>query len=146
MSQGKTTVSHMLGEIVWVLSQSPVYKRLAIADLEWMVMPPMLLNQFRVFRKDEQPVGFALWAYLSPEVEARLEEKLKKKEKFTLTPAEWKSGDRLWLIELVSPFHTPENNLNEHLLADLTQGVFKGQKFRFVQHGDVMHWELDAEN
>ncbi len=42
------------------------------ADLEWMVMPPILLNQYRVFHDQGRPVGVALWAFLSAEAEAKL--------------------------------------------------------------------------
>lgn len=142
----KHTVAQALGEIVWLLSQSPVYKHLQIADLEWMVMPPMLLNQFRIFRSGNQPLGFALWAYLSEEVEARLVEHNKKQERFELKPAEWKSGDRLWLVELVCPFHTEENKLNEIFVTDLVKSVFAEKKFKFLQHSaeekqrDIKEW------
>ncbi|MCH2546938.1 MAG: toxin-activating lysine-acyltransferase [Alphaproteobacteria bacterium] len=90
-------------------------------------MPPMLLNQFRIFKNGNQPLGFALWAHLAEEVESRLTELNKK------APNEWQSGDRLWLIELVSPFHTEENKLNESMTADLAKNVFKGKKFTFLQ-------------
>jgi cytolysin-activating lysine-acyltransferase len=43
------TVAEVLGEIVWLMSQSPAHKHSFIADLEWMVMPPVLLSQFRLF-------------------------------------------------------------------------------------------------
>ena len=68
----KPTVSHMLGELTWVLSQSPAHKHFAIGDLEWLVMPAILLEQFRVFHGDKHPLGFALWAYLSEEAETRM--------------------------------------------------------------------------
>ena len=130
----KTTISHALGEIVWLLSQSPIYKRMAIGDLEWMVMPPMMHNQFRIFKNGKQPVGLALWAYLSEAAEERMLAQNKKGTQFQLKPEEWKSGDRLWLVELVCPFANAENKLTEHLLNDLTQHVFKDQKFKFITY------------
>lgn len=129
----KYTVSHILGEMVWLLSQSPLYRRLTIADLEAMVMPPILHQQFRIFRKDDKPFAFALWAHLSEEVETRLIQSQKNQQKFSLQPDEWKSGERLWLIELVSPFHTDENKLNDMLVADLTQKIFDGREFKFLR-------------
>jgi cytolysin-activating lysine-acyltransferase len=63
---GAPTLSHMLGEMVWLLSQSPIHRHLSLADLEWLIMPPLLLEQFRVFRGEATPVGLALWAYLTP--------------------------------------------------------------------------------
>lgn len=56
------TVSHMLGEMVWVLAQSPAHKHFSLADLEWLVIPPLMLEQYKVFRDNgKAPVGVALW-------------------------------------------------------------------------------------
>ena len=41
-----------------------------LGDLEWLVMPAILLKQFRVFYKGDQPVGVALWA-LADEIVAK---------------------------------------------------------------------------
>lgn len=127
----KPTVSHMLGEVAWLLSQSPGHKHFAIADLEWMVMPPILLEQFRVFHGDEHPLGFALWAYLSEDAEARLTATVDAGGGARLRPDDWKSGDRLWLVELVAPFATAENKLTEAMVADLIQNVFGEKAFKF---------------
>ncbi len=127
------TMAHMLGEMVWVMSQSPVYKRMAIGDLEWMLMPPMLLNQYRVFHAGAQPVGFALWAQLSEAVEKRLNESVTAGKTLRLEPKDWNSGDRLWLIELVCPAANTQNQLNQKLVADLANTVFKNKPFSFHQ-------------
>lgn len=129
----KPTIATMFGEMVWVLSQSPVYKQLKIADLEWMLMPPILLGQYRLFHRETTPLGFALWAYLSDEVERKMQAALAAGAPFRLEAGEWKSGDKLWLIELVCPSATPENQLTEHLLADLVKHVFKDKAFNFHQ-------------
>ena len=42
------TVSQLFGEIVWLFSQSPKHKNFFVSDLEWLVMTPVLLRQFRV--------------------------------------------------------------------------------------------------
>lgn len=127
----KPTVSHMLGEVTWLLSQSPTHKHFTIGDLEWLVMPAILLEQFRVFHGDKHPLGFALWANLSEAAEARFKAQVEAGGGARLRPDEWKSGDRLWLIELVAPFATPDNKLQEAMLADLVQNVFAQRKFKF---------------
>lgn len=131
MPSASLTVSHMLGEMVWVCSQSPIYRNLKIGDIEWLLLPPMMLGQYRVFHKDAIPIGFALWASLSEEVEARINDALAKGKPVRLSPAEWKSGERLWVIELVCPAATAENKLAEQLMADMAQNVFKGKGFYF---------------
>ncbi len=61
----------MLGEIVWLMSQSPLHKQFFISDLEWLVMTPVLLQQFRLFYDQGKPIGVAFWATVNEEVEAR---------------------------------------------------------------------------
>lgn len=138
-SAAKPTVSHCLGELTWLLSQSPTHKHFAIADLEWMVMPAILLEQFRVFHGEKQPLGFALWAQFSEEAEAKFKAQIDAANSqgpafagrgARLAPTDSKSGDRLWLIELVAPFATPDNKLQEAMLADLKQNVFKSRSFK----------------
>ena len=126
----KPTVSHMLGELTWLLSQSPAHKHFAVGDLEWLVMPAILLEQFRVFHGEKQPLGFALWATFSEEAEARFQEQVEAGRGARLRPDDWKSGDRLWLIEMVAPFATSENRLQEAMLADLVQNIFGDRSFK----------------
>lgn len=126
----KPAVSHMLGEAAWLLSLSPTHKHFAIGDLEWPVMPAILLERFRVFHGDRRPLGFALWARLSEDAEARLTGAVAAGDGARFRSDDRKSGDRLWLVELVAPFATPDNRLMEATVADLVQNVFEGRPFR----------------
>ena len=89
----------MLGEIAWLMTQSPRHKAMALGDLEWLVMPAILLRQFRIFYSGEQPVGVALWALVDDLVAKRIDANDRR-----LTAVEWKSGAILRIIELVAPF------------------------------------------
>jgi cytolysin-activating lysine-acyltransferase len=141
VERAKPTVSHVLGEMVWLLSQSPTHKHFKIADLEWLIMPPILLRQYRVFYGQKQPVGFALWAYFSAETEERFAAGATR-----LRPEEWAldgvpegsgpadAGPRdgkLWLVDLVAPFATSENRMVEAMMVDLADGPFKDRTFWF---------------
>ena len=53
------TVSHLLGEMTWLLSQSPLHRALQIGDLEWLVMPALINRQFYIFRDGPKPIGLA---------------------------------------------------------------------------------------
>lgn len=146
MTTGPKTVAEALGQIVWLFSQSPLHRHLKIADLEWSVMPAVLQEQFRLFSfgplpgletvkpeeflpgftregLEQMPLGVAFWGLLSAEAEERLErgERMRNED--------WNSGDRLWLLELISPFSTPENKLTEVMLVDLVNGPFRGRRF-----------------
>lgn len=40
-----STLGNIIGEIVWLITQSPVHRKLQLSDLEWLVYPPVILNQ-----------------------------------------------------------------------------------------------------
>lgn len=141
------TVAEALGQVVWLLSQSPVHRELKLKDLEWSFMPAILNEQFRIFRFgplpkvggvdppdfrmagfskegiEQLPLGVAIWARLSQAAEAKLE------NGEHLDAADWKSGDRLWLVEFVTPFATSENKLGDAMMLDLMGGPFRGKAF-----------------
>jgi cytolysin-activating lysine-acyltransferase len=93
------TVAQVLGEITWLMTQSPRHKAIPLGDLEWLVMPAILLRQFRIFYSGERPVGVALWALADDLVAKRIDAGDKR-----LAAAEWKSGAVLRIVELVAPF------------------------------------------
>jgi cytolysin-activating lysine-acyltransferase len=93
------TVAQVLGEITWLMTQSPRHKALSLGDLEWLVMPAILLRQFWMFHHDEQPIAVALWALVDGLVAKRIDAGDKR-----LTAAEWKSGTNTRTIDLVAPF------------------------------------------
>lgn len=125
-----------MGEIVWLLTQSPAHRYLTLGDLEWMLMPPVLLGQYKIFRNEDQVVGAALWGYLNEEAEERL------KATGRLAPQDWgngaavsmeegivpNKGGNLWIIELLSPFESEENNVREQMIADLMIHNLKSKK------------------
>lgn len=101
------TISSVLGEIVWLMSQSAEFKQYLISDLEWLVMPPILLRQFRLFYHEDRPAAVVLYARVSPEVEARLEAGAP-----TLRPDDWKSGEKVRVVKVIAPFGGGEEFVN----------------------------------
>jgi cytolysin-activating lysine-acyltransferase len=93
------TVAQVLGEITWLMTQSPRHKPIPIGDLEWLLMPAILLRQFRIFYSGEQPVGVALWALADDLVARRIDAGDKR-----LAAVEWKSGINMRIIDIVAPF------------------------------------------
>lgn len=121
------TVSQLFGEIVWLFSQSPKHKNFFVSDLEWLVMTPVLLRQFRVFYAPDRPIGVALWAYVNDEVEQRL-----MSGNARLAPQDWKSGEKLWLVDIVAPYGG-----HDAMIKDLKEKVFPDSELKYlgVQNG-----------
>ena len=132
------TVAEMLGEVTWLLTQSPLHKSMFLSDLEWFAMTPIILQQFRVFYQDPQkgpdgkpqgnarPIGVLFWAYVNEDVEERLSQGVGK-----LRPQDWKSGDKLWVVEVVAPFGGAEE-----MVQDLKAKVFAEKEFKYLQNVD----------
>src|SRR5262245_24398246 len=93
------TASQVLGEIVWLMVQSPRHKSLALSSLEWFVMPAIQLKQFRIFYRGDRPVGLALWAQVDDAIAKRLDSGDKR-----LAAAEWRCGPHHRIVEVVAPF------------------------------------------
>jgi len=98
------------GEIVSLLARDPRHRHMSLGDLEWAVMPPLRAGQFLTMRgkiKDRDdlsvPLAVALWAKVSPEIDAKLEAQRAAGASFRLAPHEWTSGEIPWLILSVAP-------------------------------------------
>jgi cytolysin-activating lysine-acyltransferase len=108
------TVAQVLGEITWLMTQSPRHKAVPLGDLEWLLMPALLLRQFRIFYKGEQPVGVALWALADDLVTKRIDANNKR-----LAAVEWKNGTNMRIIDIIAPFGGE---------AEMLQQIAKEQK------------------
>lgn len=126
------TVSHLLGEMSWLMTQSPLHKALPLEALEWLAMPALIHRQFYIFRDGDKPVGLALWAKCNAAAEAKLERGMIEPEN-RLTLEEWTNGQTIWLVDLIAPFANAENKHREIMIADLISGPLAGQAFKFHQ-------------
>lgn len=117
-SEAAVTLSSVLGEVVFLMMTPPSHKHLFLTDLEWLVMPPLTLRQFRLWRQGTRPIGFASWAFLSEEVAERVRGGVRK-----LKPADWKSGDNAWLMDVVAP----NAEFAQQMVEELKKTVFPGQ-------------------
>jgi cytolysin-activating lysine-acyltransferase len=115
-----------LGQIVTILMRSAQHKQRPLADLEWLVLPAVLSGQCSVAQTQQSgiavPVGVALWASVSTDVDQRLSDL---SAPWRLQPDEWRSGDIPWLVELVA-----DTSTQQALLKHLGETVFKGRRIR----------------
>ncbi|MEM6899201.1 MAG: toxin-activating lysine-acyltransferase [Pseudomonadota bacterium] len=116
-SKADLTVASVFGQITLLMTQSPQHKHLFLSDLEWLVMPPIMLRQFRIFMNKERPVGAVLWALASDEVAERAQESAR-----SIKPDEWRSGSRLVIVDVVAPFGSADSFRTEIETAFNTSG------------------------
>jgi len=89
----------LLGPALWLYARDAQRRYTFIADIDWRLMPPLVLDQCRLYSKVDLPWAFVSWAFVSDAVDARL-----RSSSPVIAPHEWKSGEHPWLIDVVAPF------------------------------------------
>ena len=153
------SLSHVLGEIAWLMSFSKAHQNFRLGDLQWFAVPPVKLQQYRMFLGDpdpaksgtsaqgqgEVPMGVALWAMLSKEAERKFMAAVEDGTgPVTLKPADWNSGNRLWLIDLVAPFATPENKQVGFMMDDFIRNG-PGRAYLRAKDHTLKFFQADKE-
>lgn len=89
----------LLGPALWLYARDPQRRYTFLADIDWRLMPPLVLDQCRLFSKADLPWAFVTWAFVSEAVDQRL-----RASSPVIAPHEWRCGDRPWLIDVAAPF------------------------------------------
>ena len=114
----------VLGAINWLTINSPQHRHLFISDLEWAILPPVMLKQFSLFKDaDEKTIGFTSWAKISQEVEDRI----LKTGNTKLAPRDWNSGEIIHLMDALTPFGG-----NRNIIKKLYETEFSGKQEVYV--------------
>lgn len=133
-------LAQAFSQVTAVLMRDANLRNMRLAELEWLVLPPLLAGQWRVAQAASEsrsakpaatptaggvlmPVGAALWARVSPEVDRRLSGH--PEQPLQLRRDEWTSGDIDWLIVVAGvPSAIPP------FLNLLQQREFKGREVK----------------
>ena len=143
----QTRFAQSFAQIVAVLMRDPNFRNMRLADLEWLVLPPVMAGQFRLAQIPSQygrakgqqsgkgqeggvlvPVAVALWARVSPHIDKSLSENLDKQVR--LQPGDWASGDNLWLMAVAG-----DRRAVPKFLEQLGETEFKGQHVKMRLRG-----------
>lgn len=106
-------LAQAFAQVTAVLMRDTNFRNMRLAELEWLVLPPLLAGQWRVAQAASErkpaepkgtqsagsvlmPVGAALWARVSPDIDRRLSGR--PEQPLQLKPGEWTSGEITWLI------------------------------------------------
>ena len=100
-----------------------------ISELEWRVLPALMLDQAKLYLKDDAPIAFVSWARLSEAAAQRY-----RTAPHQLIMTDWTSGDQIWLIDVLTPFGGAQD-----VLRDLREKVFAGQVIQQIQNQDCAY-------
>jgi cytolysin-activating lysine-acyltransferase len=112
----RETQASILGQVMWLMMQSPLHRNLFLSEIEWRVLPAIAMGQSRLFRDDKKkPLAFVTWAFVTDEIAGRLQA-----QPARLQPNEWKSGERRLIIDVVAPFGGGEKFVAEAMKTPST--------------------------
>ncbi len=116
------------GAATWLWMQSADHRTLPLEALPQLLLPAIQGGQYLLVHArtatGKQPVAYMSWANLSAEAESRyLAHPLR-----GLQPADWRSGDRMWVTDWITPFgHTP-------VLYAWVRRLLQQTCFRYLHH------------
>lgn len=108
----------ILGPALWLYARDPAKKFMFVGDIDWAILPPIVLDQCRLYTRGGLPYAFVTWALVSEAIGTRL-----RSEQPKIAPHEWQSGEEVWLIDAVAPFGQLDVTLKE-----LRETTFAGRK------------------
>ena len=88
----------LLGPVLWLYARDPIKRFTFVADMDWRLLPPLVLDQCKLFHKSDVPWAYFSWALVSDEVDQRLRSAAP-----VIAPHEWRCGPHVWLIDVVMP-------------------------------------------
>ena len=131
LGQLRTALRETFGKAVMALMVVPRYRAQMLADLQHLVLDPMLKDRlaFAYPGKSETSLapdmaGFAIWAGVSEEVDARIREQIRNGVfPVRLKPEDWNSGDKNWLLDVIAP----DTKTVRTVIANFRQVIKEGE-------------------
>lgn len=109
LAQHRDVVRAGLADILPMLMLVSRYKHLSLSDMEWAVVSPLLQNRIAMARSVPDGPGtptlkaFALWATVDAQTEDKIKDQIGAQVfPIRLRADEWRSGDRVWLLDVIS--------------------------------------------
>ncbi|MEM7210442.1 MAG: toxin-activating lysine-acyltransferase [Pseudomonadota bacterium] len=106
----RSTIRENFGKVVMALMMVPRYRAQTLSDLGHLVLDPMLQDRVAIAypgKADDKSgpdmAGFAIWASVSEEVDAKIREQVANSVfPVRLKADEWNSGSINWLIDVIA--------------------------------------------
>jgi cytolysin-activating lysine-acyltransferase len=86
-------------DIISLMAHSSIHKNWSLSEIIRVTVPPLMLNQCRVFKKNGKPIAYISWAFFN---EASVKAYIKGTRKLQLS--DWNSGKELWAMDFIAPF------------------------------------------
>ena len=126
----RSQVRESFGKIVMALMMTPRYRNQTIGDLQHLVLEPLIRDRVAIAYPGNvqesalaDMAGFAIWASVSEEVDARIREQVANGVfPIRLKAEEWNSGSINWLFDVIAA----DTRATTNVIANFKQVVKDG--------------------
>ena len=130
ISAVRTHIRESFGKAVMALMMLPRYRNQTLADLQHLVLEPMMRDRVAIAYPGGEKTGpladmagLAIWASVSKEADGRIREQIQAGTfPVRLKAEDWNSGDINWLLDVVAP----DQRTTANVIANLKQVVKEG--------------------
>lgn len=129
ISAVRAHVRESFGKVVMAMMVLPRYRSQALADLQHLVLEPLLRDRVAIAYGGDKAgkladmVGLAIWASVNEEADARIREQIQAGAfPVRLKAEDWNSGDINWLLDVVAP----DQRTTANVIANFKQVVKEG--------------------
>lgn len=130
LAGAKAALQSTFGQVVLAMSSVPRYRSQMISDLSHLVIDPLINDRVAIATPKSangiEPPAIAIWATASSEVDARIVEQTKAGVfPIRLKPEDWKSGEIVWLLDVIAPTRELATMVLTHFHQVAKQGNIK---------------------
>ncbi|MCG7521936.1 toxin-activating lysine-acyltransferase [Ruegeria sp. Ofav3-42] len=130
IAEMRMRIRETFGKVVMAMMGLPRYRSQTIADLQHLVLEPLIRDRVSIAYPTEQKenpltdvAGMAIWASVSEEVDAKIREQIKAGVfPVRLGTDEWDSGEINWLLDVIAP----DRKTTASVIANFKQVVKDG--------------------
>lgn len=129
IAQLRLHVRESFGKVVMAMMMLPRYRHQTIADLQHLVLEPLIRDRIAVAHTAQADpelsdiAGLAIWASVSEEVDAQLREQIRAGVfPVRLKADDWTSGSINWLLDVIAP----DSKSTASVIANFRQVVKEG--------------------
>ena len=114
------------GDYLFLAERSPRHRGMDIGTFSGSIVPPIMADQYKLFRFDGVPRGIFTWGLLSPDAERRYV------SGEPLRPEDWRSGDHLWIVDMIAPYRGLTASIVRWIMVpgNLTKSDFRFRRIR----------------
>ena len=86
-------------DIISLMAHSSIHRNWSLKGIIRLTIPPLMLNQCRVFKKNGKAIAYISWANLTKKAADGYINDTRK-----LQPQDWNAGTELWVIDFIAPY------------------------------------------